>query len=142
LVKEITQQKLQISLVLTDLRDIKQHLDFSILKKDMDKPCFLTSFFVNEPKFNLVIDKGTFDVFFMVGNVVTYMKTICSFLTHSSFLCITTCNATREELLNCFLHPTETILWKFHLNSEIDHPSYVFHGQKGNVVTTLIFSCS
>lgn len=46
---------------------------------------------------------------------------------------LTSCNFTKEELIQIFTP-------EFKLQSEISHPSYIFGGKTGNTVTTLIFS--
>lgn len=97
-------------------------------------------------RFDIIHDKGTFDVFFMRNDSVLYIESICKhFVKDRSLVCVTSCNATESELVDCFVNhvPLNPILWshqfKFECVSKLPHRSFVFGGVSGQSVSTVAF---
>ncbi|VWU48883.1 methyltransferase, putative [Hepatocystis sp. ex Piliocolobus tephrosceles] len=93
-------------------------------------------------QYDLINDKGTFDIFFMNNKQQDYFYQISFFLKTNTIFYITTCNACKEELLE--------IVKTFNKNSkknklsfidEILHETITFGGKVGQIITTLIFKC-
>lgn len=92
-----------------------------------------------EEKFNVMVDKGTFDAICLnpaVDDIQSlidgYIHYISQRLHPDGHFIICSCNWTKEELCNHFS--------RFKLIEEIPSSSMQFGGQKGNRVTCLIFT--
>ncbi|XP_053926990.1 EEF1A lysine methyltransferase 2 isoform X2 [Cuculus canorus] len=88
-------------------------------------------------RFEICIDKGTFDAISLnpdnaVGKRKQYVKSLCSVLEPEGFFLITSCNWTKEELLDEFREGFEIL-------EELPTPKFCFGGRIGNSVTTLVF---
>lgn len=97
-------------------------------------------------RFDLIHDKGTFDVFFMRGEAPLYIDSICRhFVQRETLICVTSCNATEAELLDCFeKHQfSESVPLKnqfqFQCISTLPHRSFTFGGAGGQSVSTAAF---
>ncbi|XP_035752480.1 EEF1A lysine methyltransferase 2 [Egretta garzetta] len=87
--------------------------------------------------FEICIDKGTFDAISLnpdnaVGKRKQYVRSLCSVLNPEGFFLITSCNWTKEELLNEFREGFEIL-------EELPTPKFCFGGRIGNSVTALVF---
>lgn len=92
-------------------------------------------------RFDIVIDKGTFDAICLNPSVSdikhlqeSYVSYILESLKENGYFIICSCNWTKEELLKHFS--------KLNLVDEILSPSMTFGGKEGNRVTCLVFSSS
>ena len=90
-------------------------------------------------KFDVVIDKGTYDAICLnpkVEDIKPLKESYISYVTNSiapnGYFIICSCNWTKEELLQHFS--------KFNFLDEIPSPSISFGGKQGNRVTCLVFS--
>ncbi|XP_054030582.1 EEF1A lysine methyltransferase 2 [Dryobates pubescens] len=87
--------------------------------------------------FEICIDKGTYDAISLnpdnaVGKRKQYVRSLCSVLKPEGFFLITSCNWTKEELLNEFREGFEIL-------EELPTPKFCFGGRIGNSVTALVF---
>ncbi|XP_057273363.1 LOW QUALITY PROTEIN: EEF1A lysine methyltransferase 2 [Pezoporus wallicus] len=87
--------------------------------------------------FEICIDKGTFDAISLnpdnaVAKRKQYVRSLCSVLKPEGFFLITSCNWTKEELLNEFREGFEVL-------EELPTPKFCFGGRIGNSVTALVF---
>lgn len=93
--------------------------------------------------FDMALDKGTFDAISLMplaeGNEVhpctTYRSKVVPLIKPGCFLCITSCNWTKDELLG-WLAPADGEL---ELYSEAKYPTFTFGGQTGQSIVTLVF---
>lgn len=88
-------------------------------------------------KYKVCVDKGTYDAISLIPSDEilarrSYLHTLKTLMTVESFFVITSCNWTHEQLLEFF--GTD-----FQLHDKIKTPSFMFGGQVGNTVTSLIF---
>lgn len=85
--------------------------------------------------FRIVIDVGTFDAISLSENNKSkreqYISVLERLLADSGYLVITSCNWTKEELVEQF-HPHLKLL------KEIPTPKFQFGGKSGNTVVTLV----
>ncbi|XP_034632857.1 EEF1A lysine methyltransferase 2 isoform X1 [Trachemys scripta elegans] len=87
--------------------------------------------------FQICIDKGTFDAISLNPDNAAekrkqYVKSLCTVLKMEGFFLITSCNWTKEELLNEFREGFEIL-------EELPTPKFCFGGRIGNSVTALVF---
>ncbi|XP_062352637.1 EEF1A lysine methyltransferase 2 [Cinclus cinclus] len=87
--------------------------------------------------FDICIDKGTFDAISLdpsdaVRKRKVYVGSLCRVLKPEGFFLITSCNWTKEELLNEFREGFEIL-------EELPTPKFCFGGRIGNSVTALVF---
>ncbi|KAB1270940.1 EEF1A lysine methyltransferase 2 [Camelus dromedarius] len=87
--------------------------------------------------FHICIDKGTFDAISLnpdnaVEKRKQYVKSLSRVLKVKGFFLITSCNWTKEELLNEFSEG-------FELFEELPTPRFSFGGRSGNSVAALVF---
>ncbi|XP_057590952.1 EEF1A lysine methyltransferase 2 isoform X2 [Hippopotamus amphibius kiboko] len=87
--------------------------------------------------FHICIDKGTFDAISLnpdnaVEKRKQYVKSLSRVLKVKGFFLITSCNWTKEELLNEFSEG-------FELFEELPTPKFSFGGRPGNSVAALVF---
>lgn len=87
--------------------------------------------------FHVCIDKGTFDAISLspddaVEKRKRYVRALTRVLHGRGFFLITSCNWTKEELLNEFGEG-------FELFEELPTPKFSFGGRCGNSVTALVF---
>ncbi|KAK6590310.1 hypothetical protein RS030_162457 [Cryptosporidium xiaoi] len=85
-------------------------------------------------KFEVVVDKGTYDVFVMKDEVNIYKESIARYLKKESILFITSCNSTPEELTNAFDDRVN-----FVKISDLPHKSYSYNGIQGQVLASVAF---
>ena len=120
-------------------------------------------------KYDLLLDKGTFDAISLMedfGSEIRerYLKTTCSLLKEDGLFLITTCNWTGEEIvkhmatcteliLNCRLFPTDLCEFinyfgfyfsDYSRTEVLPTPSMQFGGKQGNKVSVVVFrkNCS
>ncbi|CRG99377.1 methyltransferase, putative [Plasmodium relictum] len=92
--------------------------------------------------YNLLNDKGTFDIFFMNKKENEYFKQVSFFLQINTVFCITSCNACKEEILQIINNFNENnSKFKLSLIDEILYETISFSGKTGQIITTLIFRC-
>ncbi|VCW68638.1 unnamed protein product [Gulo gulo] len=87
--------------------------------------------------FHICIDKGTFDAISLnpdnaIEKRKQYVKSLSGVLNVKGFFLITSCNWTKEELLDEFSEG-------FELFEELPTPKFSFGGRSGNSVTALVF---
>ncbi|KAM9052519.1 EEF1A lysine methyltransferase 2 isoform 2-T2 [Megaptera novaeangliae] len=87
--------------------------------------------------FHICIDKGTFDAISLnpdnaIEKRKQYVKSLSRVLKVKGFFLITSCNWTKEELLNEFSEG-------FELFEELRTPRFSFGGRSGNSVAALVF---
>uniref|UniRef100_A0A8C3AKW5 EEF1A lysine methyltransferase 2 n=2 Tax=Cyclopterus lumpus TaxID=8103 RepID=A0A8C3AKW5_CYCLU len=87
--------------------------------------------------FDVCIDKGTFDAISLnpessKEDKKMYVQVLKDALKDKGFFAITSCNWTKEQLLDRFIEGFEFV-------EELPTPSFQFGGKKGNSVTALIF---
>ncbi|XP_032985746.1 EEF1A lysine methyltransferase 2 isoform X1 [Rhinolophus ferrumequinum] len=87
--------------------------------------------------FHICIDKGTFDAISLnpdnaIEKRKQYVKSLSRVLKVKGFFLITSCNWTKEELLNEFSEG-------FELFEELPTPKFNFGGRSGNSVAALVF---
>ncbi|CAL9687610.1 unnamed protein product [Knipowitschia caucasica] len=87
--------------------------------------------------FDLCIDKGTFDAICLNPDnakerIRLYVKSLKRVLKNEGFYVITSCNWTREQLLEHFKEG-------FELLQELPTPTFKFGGRTGSSVTALVF---
>ncbi|XP_059028885.1 EEF1A lysine methyltransferase 2 isoform X2 [Mustela lutreola] len=87
--------------------------------------------------FHICIDKGTFDAISLnpdnaIEKRKQYVKSLSGALNVKGFFLITSCNWTKEELLDEFSEG-------FELFEELPTPTFSFGGRSGNSVTALVF---
>eukprot|EP00075_Anas_platyrhynchos_P008599 XP_021131786.2 EEF1A lysine methyltransferase 2 isoform X3 [Anas platyrhynchos] len=87
--------------------------------------------------FQICIDKGTFDAISLnpdnaVGKRKQYVRSLRNVLKPEGFFLITSCNWTKEELLEEFREGFEIL-------EELPTPKFCFGGRIGNSVTALVF---
>ncbi|XP_025866480.1 EEF1A lysine methyltransferase 2 isoform X1 [Vulpes vulpes] len=87
--------------------------------------------------FHICIDKGTFDAISLnpdnaIEKRKQYVKSLSGVLNVKGFFLITSCNWTKEELLDEFSEG-------FELFEELPTPTFSFGGRSGNSVTALVF---
>ncbi|KAF2763911.1 S-adenosyl-L-methionine-dependent methyltransferase [Teratosphaeria nubilosa] len=92
--------------------------------------------------FDVALDKGTFDAISLMSSSAearhpceTYREKVVPLIKPGGFLCITSCNWTKGELLD-WLAPGAGAL-VFH--SEAKYPTFTFGGQTGQSIVTLVF---
>ena len=88
-------------------------------------------------KFDIIHDKGSLDAFLMNKNnsIENYYKYLFSYsIKNKTIFIITSCNNTKEELLNKF-----SLEKGFKLINEIKSKTFSFGGHEGNDHVTLIF---
>ncbi|XP_045164692.2 EEF1A lysine methyltransferase 2-like [Mercenaria mercenaria] len=88
-------------------------------------------------KYKVVLDKGTYDaVSLMPGDSVAarkqYLQTVKEIMGAESLFSITSCNWTKEQLLDFFKED-------FKLEAQIPFRTFQFGGQTGSTVTSLLF---
>lgn len=85
--------------------------------------------------FDVCLDKGTYDAISLTANSKQqkerYAATVHRHLREGGFFVITSCNWTKQELLQLF--PC------FNFKSDILAPSFSFGGKSGQTVTTVVF---
>lgn len=85
-------------------------------------------------KFEIVVDKGTYDIFVMKNEKHIYKDSVSRYLKNGSILFISSCNSTPEELSSVF---------EDHINfekvSELPHKSYSYNGIEGQVLASVAF---
>lgn len=92
--------------------------------------------------FSIITDKGTLDAIGLSGRPdarAAYQESVWSRLKEGGLLIVTSCNSTREELLDEFCSPTRSLkVW-----TEVDHikthPKFRFGGLEGSKVATVAF---
>ncbi|XP_057237193.1 EEF1A lysine methyltransferase 2 [Malurus melanocephalus] len=87
--------------------------------------------------FDICLDKGTFDAISLdpadaAGKRKLYVGSLSRVLKPEGFFLITSCNWTKEELLNEFREGFEIL-------DELPTPKFCFGGRIGNSVTALVF---
>ncbi|XP_074088325.1 LOW QUALITY PROTEIN: EEF1A lysine methyltransferase 2 [Macrotis lagotis] len=87
--------------------------------------------------FRVCIDKGTFDAISLNPDRASekrkqYVKSLSRALQEKGFFLITSCNWTKDELLNEFNEGFEIL-------EELPTPTFIFGGRSGNSVTALVF---
>ncbi|XP_027711694.1 EEF1A lysine methyltransferase 2 isoform X2 [Vombatus ursinus] len=87
--------------------------------------------------FHVCIDKGTFDAISLNPDSASekrkqYVKSLSRALQDKGFFLITSCNWTKDELLNEFSEGFEIL-------EELPTPTFTFGGRSGNSVTALVF---
>jgi SAM-dependent methyltransferase len=93
--------------------------------------------------FDAVLDKGTFDAISLSAETDAQGRRICeSYRDHITplikpghFFIITSCNWTKEELMNWFVAPDGQLIFF----DEAKYRTFTFGGQQGQSVCTLIF---
>jgi cyclopropane fatty-acyl-phospholipid synthase-like methyltransferase len=90
-------------------------------------------------EFDLIHDKGTFDAYMSDKNhkAFVYFDYIIKKSRNSGVFLITSCNFTKDELLNFVAEKHKE---RFSLKSEVPHKSFYYGGSTGQTVTTLIFN--
>lgn len=95
--------------------------------------------------FDIVLDKGTFDAISLMPAPPglehpchVYRSKVLPLLMPRGFLMITSCNWTKPELLNWF-DPEEDGGCGFEFFDEASYPTFMFGGQKGQSVVTVVF---
>uniref|UniRef100_A0A0B6YRR5 Protein-lysine N-methyltransferase ORF32355 n=1 Tax=Arion vulgaris TaxID=1028688 RepID=A0A0B6YRR5_9EUPU len=86
--------------------------------------------------FDVCVDKGTYDAIslrdtHLSSDRVRYRQNVRSLLTEGGLLMVTSCNWTRDQLLQHFHED-------FELFNEIPAPKYTFGGKTGQTVTNLV----
>lgn len=112
-------------------------------KNDAASVFFTFDFLTNtlSEKYDLMMDKGTFDAISLSKHDETYQPTqiyidrVYESLNPSGLIIITSCNWTREELLTKFGD-------RFCLHFEVKYPSFKFGGVEGSKVRTLVLKRS
>ncbi|XP_036593153.1 EEF1A lysine methyltransferase 2 isoform X2 [Trichosurus vulpecula] len=87
--------------------------------------------------FHICIDKGTFDAISLNPDSASekrrqYVKSLSRALQDKGFFLITSCNWTKDELLDEFSEGFEIL-------EELPTPMFTFGGRSGNSVTALVF---
>lgn len=93
--------------------------------------------------FDAVLDKGTFDAISLSSDTDSQGRRICeSYREHITplvkpghFFIITSCNWTKDEVMNWFVSPDGELQFF----DEVKYPTFTFGGQQGQSVCTLIF---
>ncbi|OII75487.1 methylase [Cryptosporidium ubiquitum] len=85
-------------------------------------------------KFEIVVDKGTYDIFVMKNERHVYKDSVSRYLKNGSILFISSCNSTPEELCNVFEDHVH-----FEKVSELKHKSYSYNGKEGQVLASVAF---
>ncbi|CAH1784113.1 unnamed protein product [Owenia fusiformis] len=90
--------------------------------------------------YDVCVDKGTYDAISLNPNNVTecrqkYIENVWKILNENGLLVITSCNWTKEELLN---HFSKGFKFQHHIRA----PTFQFGGKTGSTVTSLIFQKS
>jgi hypothetical protein len=92
--------------------------------------------------FNVVLDKGTFDAISLMPHSGSpphpceiYREKVTALIKPGSFLFITSCNWTKEELLDWLA--CEGSQLEFY--DEAKYPTFTFGGQTGQSVVTVVF---
>ncbi|XP_060598334.1 EEF1A lysine methyltransferase 2-like isoform X2 [Ruditapes philippinarum] len=88
-------------------------------------------------QYKLVLDKGTYDaISLMPGDSLVarkqYLKTVKDIMRPESWFSITSCNWTKDQLLDFFKED-------FQLVKQIPFRTFQFGGQTGSTVTSLVF---
>lgn len=93
--------------------------------------------------YELLNDKGTFDIFFMNKEEKEYFKQVSFFFQKNTIFIITSCNACKEEIVEVVeqFNQTNSKL-KLYLIDEILYETFSFGGKVGQIITTLIFKCT
>lgn len=92
--------------------------------------------------YDLLNDKGTFDIFFMKKEEQLYFDQISHFFRKGIMFIITSCNACKEELLKIVKDfNNRNTQWNLTLEDEILYETISFGGKSGQLITTLIFKC-
>lgn len=93
--------------------------------------------------YELLNDKGTFDIFFMNKKEKEYFKQVSFFFHKNTIFIITSCNACKEEIVEVVeqFNQTSSQL-KLFLIDEILYETFSFGGRVGQIITTLIFKCT
>jgi EEF1A lysine methyltransferase 2 len=92
--------------------------------------------------FDVVLDKGTFDAVSLMETSAdglhpceTYREKIGPLIKPGHFLCVTSCNWTKAELLDWLAPNTGSL----RLHSEAKYPTFTFGGKTGQSIVTLVF---
>lgn len=95
-----------------------------------------------ETRFDLIHDKGTFDIFYMQNNVSAYINALSRyFVKPGSLICVTSCNATEDDLIRNFTNPPgdTPMRYRFREHSKLRHRAISYGGLQGQVVATVVF---
>eukprot|EP01071_Lankesteria_metandrocarpae_P001259 Lankesteria_metandrocarpae@DN1420_c0_g1_i4.p1 len=90
--------------------------------------------------FDIIHDKGTFDVFWMLGDTSGYKQSLRKFVPEGgNKFFLTSCNATLSELRHIFCCSTTVGGLSFEFIQECPHRSFMFGGKQGTTVTSVFF---
>ena len=115
----------------------KKNFKINFFQEDINKKNNENFINKNNIKFDIIHDKGSLDAFLMNKNnsIENYYKYFFSYsIKNKTIFIITSCNNTKEELLNKF--PIEK---GFKFINEIQSQKFSFGGHEGNNHVTLIF---
>lgn len=92
--------------------------------------------------FDVVLDKGTFDAISLMEHTESthpcekYRAKVIELMKSGSFLFVTSCNWTCDEIVHWLTPPTSDGLTFY---DEAKYPTFTFGGKKGQTVVTVIF---
>ena len=92
--------------------------------------------------FDAVLDKGTFDAISLMQHdggpdhpCQVYREKVVSLIKPGGFLLVTSCNWTKQELLQWLAPPNGDLVYF----DEADYPTFSFGGQTGQTIVTIVF---
>ncbi|KAI5966211.1 EFM4 [Candida pseudojiufengensis] len=99
--------------------------------------------FLNNNKFDIILDKGTLDAIALNQDIITedgkrgmdiYATQVKKMMKFDSILLITSCNFTEKELIKVITSQTNLEVY-----DKINYPSFQFGGVKGSTVVSIAF---
>ena len=90
----------------------------------------------NHPRFDIVLDKGTFDAVSLSGQQgieEKYVRNVASLVREGGLLLVTSCNWTEKELKSWFEGE------ELQFEGRIDYPIFRFGGLTGQSISTVCF---
>lgn len=138
---------LEVRLAVMDITavELNQQPATSLLMSDASSKnsvvCLITSEELFLTKYDVVHDKGTFDIFYMRDEISAYVSALCRyFVKQGTFVCITSCNATEEDLVRCFTtNCASTAPFRFREYRRLPHRHLAYGGSEGQTVSTVYF---
>jgi SAM-dependent methyltransferase len=129
-------QSINLAKEIIEIKEKKHNKKFKInfFQEDINNK---STNIINNIKFDIIHDKGSMDAFLMNKNnsIENYYKYLFSYsIKNKTVFIITSCNNTKEELLNKF-----SLEKGFKFLNEIKSKTFSFGGHEGNDHVTLIF---
>ncbi|CCF73851.1 Methyltransferase-like protein 10 [Babesia microti strain RI] len=112
----------------------KSKISIKFITLNVENACEVMS---TSGPFDVVFDKGTFDIFFCTDRVPTYTQNILPLISKNGRYFIVSCNATIDELIHSFCTLSSVKLELEHKFQPLQ--TFVFGNKKGHSTTSAMF---